>query len=249
MITVRTSRPPGVFAGRRMVATGKPAAGVIDVHRRKAALVVMRVPERQLLAAVGRIERVVDIEDIAVRRRDRRGELIDERASQTGRIRLRRRVLEAADGRLRGEGRAGLRAAANGHLQRRIVAQRVVIDAVFVAAADAEHARRDDLGQTMPDARRITSIRPCRRHARADADLLLGATQEQHTGIRRLIAAIEIDCEFLARHSWQVEWKRRSVGHGRGVPLCACTLVSTTVCYVISTTYATANAEFLTPDA
>jgi hypothetical protein len=37
---------------------------VIDVHRRKAALVVMRVPERQLLAAMRRTEGVVDIEDL-----------------------------------------------------------------------------------------------------------------------------------------------------------------------------------------
>jgi hypothetical protein len=35
---------------------------VIDVHRRKAALVLTRVPERQLLAAMRRAERVVDIE-------------------------------------------------------------------------------------------------------------------------------------------------------------------------------------------
>jgi hypothetical protein len=34
------------------------------VHRRKAALVVMRIPERQLLAAMGRTERVVDVEDL-----------------------------------------------------------------------------------------------------------------------------------------------------------------------------------------
>jgi hypothetical protein len=41
---------------------------VIDVHRREAALVVMCVPERKLLAALRRAERVVDIEDLLLAR-------------------------------------------------------------------------------------------------------------------------------------------------------------------------------------
>src|SRR5262245_18561340 len=40
------------------------ARDVIDVHRRKAALVMMRIPERQLLTAVGSAERVINIEDL-----------------------------------------------------------------------------------------------------------------------------------------------------------------------------------------
>jgi hypothetical protein len=36
------------------------------VHRRKAALVMMRVPERELLAAMRGIERVVNVEDVAI---------------------------------------------------------------------------------------------------------------------------------------------------------------------------------------
>jgi len=33
------------------------------VHRRKAALVMMRVPERQLLTAVRGVERVINVEN------------------------------------------------------------------------------------------------------------------------------------------------------------------------------------------
>jgi hypothetical protein len=53
-MTVLTSVPFGVRAGQHWRATRH----VIDVHRGEAALVVMRVPERKLLSAVGRAERV-----------------------------------------------------------------------------------------------------------------------------------------------------------------------------------------------
>ena len=49
---------------------------MIDVHRCEAALVVMRVPERKLLAAMRRAERVVDVEDRQLARLHGRAELI-----------------------------------------------------------------------------------------------------------------------------------------------------------------------------
>jgi hypothetical protein len=55
---------------------------VIDVHRRKAALVVMRVPERKLLTAMRRTERVVDVEDRLLARLHRRANLVDESSSE-----------------------------------------------------------------------------------------------------------------------------------------------------------------------
>jgi hypothetical protein len=39
---------------------------VIDVQRRKTTLVVMRVPECKLLAAMRRAERVVDVENTSL---------------------------------------------------------------------------------------------------------------------------------------------------------------------------------------
>ncbi len=49
-----------------------------------------------------------------------------------------------------------------------------------------------------------------------DAGLLLGATQHQKARVGRLVAAIEIDCEFLGSNRWQVERKWLSFGHGCG---------------------------------
>ena len=44
--------------------------------------------------------------------------------------------------------------------------------------------------------------------------------QQQQTAIRGLVAAVKINCEFLAPDRWQVEGKQCSVGHGGcGAPL------------------------------
>ena len=80
-----------------------------------------------------------------------------------------------------------------------------MIDAVLIAAADAEHARFNDLAHPMPDARQISPVPHGRGKPGKDAGLLLGATQQQHAGVRRLVAAIEINCELLARNGWQLE--------------------------------------------
>ena len=76
------------------------------------------------------------------------------------------------------------------------------------AAADAEHAGPNDLIEAMTDARRIAPICQRCRHPLDDADPLLGGPQQQYARVRRLIAAVEINCELLARDGWQVEGKR-----------------------------------------
>jgi hypothetical protein len=70
---------------------------VIDVHRRKAALVVMCVPERQLLAAMRRTEGVIDVEDLQLARRHGGGELIEQSRGEPRRLGLARRILQTAD--------------------------------------------------------------------------------------------------------------------------------------------------------
>jgi hypothetical protein len=60
------------------------------------------------------------------------------------------------------------------------------------------------------------------------------------------MAAVEIDCELLSPHGWQIEGKWRSVGHGGcGIPLRRKHDVSTTKCYALATAYATAASDFL----
>src|ERR1700720_4222791 len=72
----------------------RAASRVIDVHRREAALTGMGVPERQLLAAMGHTEGVVDVEHLHPPRRHRGAELVDERDREPRRIDLAWRILQ-----------------------------------------------------------------------------------------------------------------------------------------------------------
>jgi hypothetical protein len=65
----------------------RPARHMIDVHRRKAALVVMRVPERELLGAMRRAKGIVDIEDLQLVRLHSRAELIEQSCGEPRRLR------------------------------------------------------------------------------------------------------------------------------------------------------------------
>ena len=89
----------GALRGTRRAQDGRhrrAARHVIDMHRSKAAFVVMRVPERQLLAAMGRAERVVDVENLAPTWRHRRTELIQQSCRQPRCLAPARRILQPA---------------------------------------------------------------------------------------------------------------------------------------------------------
>src|SRR4051812_44780649 len=70
---------------------------VIDVHRCEAALVVMGVPERKLLTAVRRTERVVDVQNLLLARLHGRAGLVDQSGGEPRRLRLARRILQTTD--------------------------------------------------------------------------------------------------------------------------------------------------------
>lgn len=93
LMSVRTSVP---FRCARRPQDGRQRRTglyVVDMHRRKAALVMMRVPERQLLVAVRRAEGVVDIKYLAPGWLHRRAEPIDRRRTHPRRVGLARRIL------------------------------------------------------------------------------------------------------------------------------------------------------------
>ena len=174
----------------------------------------MRVPERQLLAAMRRTERIVDIEDLLLARLDRRAGLVDQSGGEPRRLGLARRILQTADRRLRGQRRAALRTAPDRDLHQRIMPQPVEVDGILVAARDCADARHHHFEHRMPDAVRIAVIRHRFGKPPAHPELALRLSQQQQTSVGRLVAALKISCEFLASNRWKVEGKRSSVGHG-----------------------------------
>ncbi len=114
---------------------------------------------------------------------------------------------------LRAQRRAALRTATDRNLHQRIVPKIVVIDRILVAAGDRNDARRHHLDHLVLDMVGIAAVRHRLRQPPTRTDITLRLPQQQCTAIGRLIAAFEIDGEFLAADRWQVERKRRIVGH------------------------------------
>ena len=135
------------------------ARNMIDVHRRKAALIVMRVPERKLLAAMRCAEGVVDVEDLKLARRHGGAELVNESCTQPRRLGLARCILKAGDGRLRGQRSAALWTAPNRKLHQRIMPQPIEVVSILVAARDRRYPRHQHFEHRVSDAIRIAPIR------------------------------------------------------------------------------------------
>src|SRR5262245_29838824 len=171
-------------AGRAQDRSDRRAASdVIDVHGGEAALVLVRVPERQLLAAVRRAERIVDVDDLFFARLHARAELIDQRAAETRGVDFARRVLKAAVGRLRRQRRAGLGTPADGKLHQRVVSQPIVVIAVLVAAGDRRRARHHQLKHPVANAALIAAVGHGVGEPPAYAELAFRLAQQQKTGV------------------------------------------------------------------
>ena len=192
----------------------RAARHVIDMHGRKATLVVMRVPERKLLTAMRRAERVVDVENRLFARPHRRAGLVDQRGGEPCCLRLARRILKTADRRLRRQRRPGCRTAADRNLHQRIMPQPIEVDGILVAAGNRRDPRHHHFEHLVLDPARVAAIRHRSRKPRAYTKSALRLSQQQQTTIRRLIAAVKINCEFLALHRWKVKRKQRIVAHG-----------------------------------
>ena len=136
------------------------------------------------------------------------------RAAHSRRLGLARRVLQTADGRLRGQRCPALRTAADRNLHERIVPQPIEVDGILVSARDRRHALHHHLEHGVPDAIRIAAIRHRIGEPTAHTELALRLPEQQQAAVRRLVAALKIHCEFLAADTWKVKGKRRIVGHG-----------------------------------
>jgi len=117
----------------------------------------MGVEQPQLLAAVHRVERVVDIE------RDPFGNLgerlaieVDHRPTHPQQDANVRQVLQSRDRRLRAEF-AIRRRQIERHLEHRVAAQGIGVDPVLVAGADHQKPKANDIRQAVGDRRRSST--------------------------------------------------------------------------------------------
>jgi hypothetical protein len=211
---VRTSVPLGVLPaqdGRHRLARPR----LIDVDRQKAALVVMRVEQRQLSMPVHPVERVVDIQHDRRRRpRPTRAKQIDHGRHHACDFDLRWRVLQPRHRRLRAQRRPALRKPPHRQLEHRIAPQRVAVVRVLVARRDGEHPQPQHLDDLMIDPRAIAPVHQASGHKLGEPNAPLDIAQQQHPAIRRQKAAVERHTHLLAADRWQRKRKKAIVVHG-----------------------------------
>jgi hypothetical protein len=163
---------------------GDEAALAVEHHDGlKAVFVLMRVEQPQLLAAMDRVERVVDVE------RDPFGTLgerlaieIDHRAAHSQQRANVRQVLQPRDRRLRAEF-AIRRRQIERHLEHRIAAQGIGVDSVLVAGADHQQPKPDDIRQAVGDLIGHPRINQACGQPIRDPKPLFDFAQRQHAAI------------------------------------------------------------------
>ena len=203
------------LAGAQQHRHRPPGRGVVDMEGEEAAFPIMAIPERELLAAVDDIDRLVDVE----RHRSRRGGIagaveIDHDVHHPHQFAGCRRILPAAHRRLAGKTDGAAGQLARRQLEARVVAQMIEIVGILIAAGDRQHPRLQDVGQTMDDAALVAGIGNTARQAPGDAHRALRLSQQQNTAIRCQQPTIERRGHFLAANRWESKTGNAVLGHG-----------------------------------
>ena len=177
--------------------TKRPSC-IEDDDRLEAVVVVVSVEQPQLLAAVHRIEGVVDVERDPPRHLAKRAAVdVYQGPGQTQQRSFVGQVLQPGDGRLRAQipvrGQTFER-----QLEQRIGAQADSVVAVLVAGGDHQEAEADDVGDRMQGTARITRIVDAGGQPLGDVQPLLDLAQNQQTAVGRQPAAVEAGNDRLA---------------------------------------------------
>ena len=203
------------FAGPQNDGDRASRGGVVNMNRKKAALVVMRIEQRQLLMAMRDVAGVVDIERDGWRRRGVTGAIkIDEDAAKLHDFAQARRILPTRHGRLRAQIVARIGQAPAGELESRILAQMIEIVRILVAAGDGENARAKNAVERMGDQQGIAWINDDGRELARHAQPALGLPQQHHAGIRGDATAVESRADLLAANRWKRKREKAIVEHG-----------------------------------
>jgi hypothetical protein len=146
---------------RRLPQHGQhqPAAGVEDMDRQKAPVIVVGIELAQFLLAVDPIEAFVEIKgEVAGDDRETVAIEVEHCLGHAIEFRAPRHVLDAGDGRLGAQGRSGDRWPVQRHFEDGIAAQHVAVIAVGIAGDNRQHAKPQDLIERMGNLPRLPRI-------------------------------------------------------------------------------------------
>ena len=187
LISAAACLAPSILLGRKHARQHRLAAE--HVQRQVAVMVVVGVELRQLLRAVQRHVRGVDVQHQLLRCGLVAGdELLDQHAVQCPGLRACGAVLQAAERRRRGQRLV----ATDGGLHQHIVAQRLVVVQVLVAAAQAVQALRQQVAQAVADALGVARIGDRSGRRAAQPQVLIDLAQQQQPAIAAQVPAAEV---------------------------------------------------------
>ena len=189
-------RPP-----RRTQHGGDEPAGAVEDHDRlEAVVVVMGVEQPQLLAAVHRVEGVVDVEHDPLRDLGEGGAVEPDHPPRHPQQHAPvGQVLQSAHGGLRAEV-ALARQPLERHLEHRVAPQRVGVDAVLVAGGDHQHPEAQYVRDAVHGARRVARIIDAGGEPPCHVEPPLHLPQRQEPGVRRQRPAIEAGAHRFSVH-------------------------------------------------
>ena len=212
-------------SGRQQLAAAE------HVQRQVAVAVIVAIEEPAFLVAVQRVVGGVEIEDDLARRCLVRGEEeIDEQALDGGAVMADlmvargsdRRMLEPVERALAGERGAvlasGLELAGEGR-EHWVVAQLIVVDEILVAERDAEHPLRDHGLDGVLDLRRGATVGEARREPTHHMDHPIGRAEQERTGVRGDLAAVERGHHSAPLDHFKPEQVAATLCRHRGAPL------------------------------
>ena len=157
----------------------------------EAVFVVMGVEQPQLLSAMDGVEGVVDVERDPLRDLREGGAVEpDHGVTHAQQHTVVGQVLHPADGRLRTQV-ARARQPLQRHLEHRVGAERIGVDAVLVARRDHQHAEAQDVGDAVLGAGWIARVLDAGREPAGDIEPPLYLAQSQQPGVRGQGAAVE----------------------------------------------------------
>ena len=180
------------------------SGGVVDMDRQKAALIIMRIEQRQLLMTVHDIDRVVDIERHPLGRRPVALQPeIDQHIGKPDDGSQVWQVFGPRQCRLRAQVQSAVGQPPAGELEGWIVTQPVEIIGVLVATGDRENPRPHYIGQAVLDPGWIARIKDHRGKLVGKLQAAFGCGQQHDATIRSDPTTVECRCDFLACNGWK----------------------------------------------
>jgi hypothetical protein len=174
----------------------------------------MGVEQPQLLAAVDRVEGVVDVQgDPLGNFSEGRAIEVDHGAAHAQKRPYVGQVLQPRDRRLRAKLAIGRRQI-HRHLEQRIVAQARGVVAVLVAGGDHQQSKTNDVGKTVRDLIRRAPVHQAGGQPIGDPETSLRLPQRQNAAVRRQQPPIEFGHHGLAVNRRQASQRQHRIGHG-----------------------------------